>query len=129
MRGHGSWQKLKRLTCVPDFDRASFARRHDLGPIRRIRDRCHANIAKHVCVCVRLLFARLELQSACEGWLLLALTEAWQLEKAITCVPNFDRVVIGAGDDRLTVRSEGNGGDAVAVGALLARLELESACK
>ena len=117
----------KAITCVPDFDRASFARRHDLGPIRRIRDRCHANIAKHVCVCVRLLFARLELQSACEGWLLLALTEAWQLEKAITCVPYFDRLVPGARDDRLAVRSEGNRHHVAGVRVLLARLELERA--
>ena len=47
--------------------------------------------------------------------------------KAITCVPYFDRLVTGAGDDRLAVRREGNGVDDQAVRVLLARLELESA--
>ena len=49
-----------------------------------------------------------------------------QKVKRLTCVPHFDRLVPRARDDRLSVRSEGHGGDSVAVGALLARLELQS---
>ena len=47
--------------------------------------------------------------------------------KRLTCVPYFDRLVIGARDDLRAIVIEGHGADEVAVGALLARLELESA--
>ena len=49
-----------------------------------------------------------------------------QKVKRLTCIPNFDRPVIGTGDDLGTIWREGNGADVVAVGALLARLELQS---
>ena len=49
-----------------------------------------------------------------------------QKVKRLTCIPNFDRLVIRAGDDLGTIWREGNGVYVVAVGALLARLELQS---
>ena len=49
-----------------------------------------------------------------------------ECEISVTCVPNFDRPIVGAGDDGLAVRRESDGRDRAAVGALLARLELQS---
>jgi hypothetical protein len=46
-----------------------------------------------------------------------------------TGVPDFDRVVIGTRHDRLAVWGEGNGIDAVTVGIVFGRLELESSCE
>ena len=54
---------------------------------------------------------------------------SWRKLKRLTCVPNFDRLVIGARDDLRAIVIEGHGVDALAVGALLARLELESICR
>ena len=50
-------------------------------------------------------------------------------EFSVTCVPDFDRLVVRAGDDGFAVGREGNGADVVAVGVLLLRFELESACE
>ena len=49
-----------------------------------------------------------------------------QKVKRLTCVPHFDCPVVRSGDDGLAIRGEGDGADVVAVGALLARLELQS---
>ena len=45
--------------------------------------------------------------------------------KRLTCVPHFDRLIVGTGDDRLAVGREGDGTDEGAVGALVARFELQ----
>ena len=49
-----------------------------------------------------------------------------QKVKRLTCIPHFDRLIRRSGDDGLAVGREGDGRDPVAVGALLARLELQS---
>ena len=48
---------------------------------------------------------------------------------ADTCIPDFDRVVVGARHDSLAIRGEGHGGHAAAVRALLLRLELQGCCR
>ena len=46
--------------------------------------------------------------------------------KRLTCVPDFDRLVLGARYDRFSIWGEGNGADAGVVRVLFRRLELES---
>jgi hypothetical protein len=45
-----------------------------------------------------------------------------------TCIPDFDRLVIGARHDGLAIRGKGHGAHVVAVRALLLRLELQGSC-
>ena len=45
-----------------------------------------------------------------------------------TCIPDFERLVIGAGDDGLAVGREGHGAHVVAVRALLLCFELQGCC-
>ena len=49
-----------------------------------------------------------------------------QKVKRLTCIPHFDRPVERSGDDGLAVGGEGHGHYLAAVGALLARFELQS---
>ena len=52
----------------------------------------------------------------------------WRAYKP-TCTPDFDRLVVGAGDDGLAVGREGHGAHGVAVRALLLRLQLQGCCR
>jgi hypothetical protein len=45
-----------------------------------------------------------------------------------TCIPDFDRHVVGARDDGRAIGGKGHGVDAAAVRALLLRLELQGSC-
>ena len=49
--------------------------------------------------------------------------------KRLTCVPHFDRLVVGTRDDLGAIGGEGDRADIVAVCVLLLLLKLESACK
>ena len=50
------------------------------------------------------------------------------VEKAITCIPYFDRPVVRAGHDRFAIWGERYGSNVIAVGVLLLLLKLECAC-
>ena len=54
---------------------------------------------------------------------------AWHLRKVSTCIPNFEGLVVGTGNDRLSVGGEGHREDRIAVGIFLLRHELQSGCK
>jgi len=45
-----------------------------------------------------------------------------------TCIPDFDRDVVGARHDGRAIGGEGHGVDSAAVRALLLRLELQGSC-
>ena len=57
------------------------------------------------------------------------MAEAMAVGKAITCVPDFDRVVVRARDDLRSVVIEADGVDVAAVRVLLLRLELKRGCQ